>query len=254
MTAVSNRGSVSGQCDRVLVRGLYNAWSPVAGRTGNDRAQRARAFTEHAATLGLISYEWVDGRGRGLANRLLRWMRGTAPPVDAVEIMAIDEAALRRSLAGEIGRSCWHRLAGCEAGGHDAARSFLLIGSPIRHVEGGARGQRLLWFGNGLGHLSRAEFVEHYTTRHGPLVAGHAQAIGLRSYRQVPAVNSELCDSLRELGLGQAPSPAVFAELVVGTPPLRPSIWRTRRAANRQIEADERRHIDFAHSMLLLAA
>ena len=237
--------------DRVLVQGLYQAAGPASGRA---RADRLRAFTEHAEILGVISYERVDGRGWGLANRLLRRMRGTAPPVDAVEIMVIDEAVLRGSLTAEVGRACWHQVAGCAAGGYDVARSFILIGSPIRLVESGQGGQRLLWFGNGLSHLSQAEFVEHYTARHGPLVAGHAQAIGLRSYRQVPAEQGELCDSLRELGLGQARSPAVFAELVLAAPSLSLAKLRLRRAANREIEADERRHIDFARSMLLLSA
>jgi hypothetical protein len=181
-------------------------------------------------------------------------MRGTAQPVDAVEVFAINEAILRESLASEAGRLRWREVAGCSSGGFDPARSFILMGQPIRLLEGASSGQKVLWFGNGLGHLSQAEFVEHYTTRHGPLVAGHAQAIGLRSYLQVPAQQSELCDSLRELGLGQSKPPAVFAQLIVGAPPLSLSAFRIRRAANREIEADEQRHIDFASSMLLLSS
>lgn len=240
--------------DRVLVQGLYNAGQSAATRSDHVRAQRLQAFTEYAEALGVMSYEWVDGRGRGLANRLLRRMRRTARPVDAVEIIAVDETALRAALANDTGRARWQQVAGCESGGFDPARSFILVGKPRRLLEGEGGGQKVLWFGNGLGHLSQEQFIEHYTTRHGPLVAGHARLIGLRSYRQVPAERSELGDSLRELGLGQAPSPAVFAELVTGAPPLGLSTWRARRAATREIEADERRHIDFANSMLLLSA
>lgn len=181
-------------------------------------------------------------------------MRGTAHPVDAVEVIGINEAALRRSLANEAGRARWQEVAGVASGGFDAARSFVLMGRPIRLLEGESRGQKVLWFGNGLDHLSQAEFVKHYTTRHGPLVAGHAQAIGLRSYLQIPAEQNELCDSLRGLGLGRAIPPAVFAQLIVGAPPLSLPRLRARRAANREIEADERHHIDFASSMLLLSA
>jgi len=207
-----------------------------------------------AESLGVVSCEWLDGSGRGLANRLLRRLRGTARPVDAVAIMAVNEADLRASLASDAGRARWREFAGCEAGGYDPARSFILIGRPLRLLEGEGGGQKVLWFGNGLGHLTRAQFIEHYTTRHGPLVAGHAQAIGLRSYLQVPAEQGELCDSLRQLGLGQGLAPAVFARLVMGAPPLSLSMLRARRAANREIEADEGRHIDFATSMLLLSA
>ena len=242
------------QPDRVLVQGLYNLEKTTSRRYNDIRTQRRRAFTEHAEALGTVSYEWLDGRGRGLANRLLRRMRGTAHPVDAVEVIGINEAALRRSLADEAGRVRWQEVAGIASGDFDTARSFILMGRPIRLLEGKSSGQKVLWFGNGLDHLSQAEFVKHYTTGHGPLVAGHAQAIGLRSYLQVPAEPNELCDSLRELGLGQAMPPAVFAQLIVGAPPLSLPMLRARRAANREIEADEQDHIDFASSMLLLSA
>lgn len=242
------------QPDQVLIQGLYSLEKTAAGRSNDVGAQRLRAFTEHAEALGVVSYEWLDGRGRGLANRLLRRMRGTARPVDAVEVIAINEAALRESLASEAGCARWQEVAGCASDGFDTTRSFILMGRPIRLLEGKGRGQKVLWFGNGLDHLSQAEFVKHYTTHHGPLVAGHAQAIGLRSYLQVPAEQSELCDCLRELGLGRAKPPAVFAQLIAGAPPLSLSMLRARRAANREIEADEQRHIDFATSMLLLSA
>lgn len=246
--------TASNQPGLILVQGLYKAEKSTSGLSGHTRGQRLRAFNEHAGTLGVISYQWLDGRRRGLANKLLRRMRGTGRPVDAVEIISIDEAALRVSLANDVGRACWQEVASCEKGGFDPARSFILMGRPILLLEDNGSGQKLLWFGNGLGHLSRAEFIEHYTTRHGPLVAGHAPLIGLRGYRQVPGEESELCDALRGLGLGRARPPAVFAQLSMGMPPLGLSMSRARRAANREIAADEQRHIDFAHSMLLLSA
>ena len=86
---------MSFQPDRVLVQGLYKLGETASGRSHDVREQRRRAFSEHAEALGVISYEWLDGRGRGLPNRLLRRMRGTARPVDAVEVIAINEAALR---------------------------------------------------------------------------------------------------------------------------------------------------------------
>ena len=76
----------------------------------------------------------------------------------------------------------------------------------------------------------------------------------MKSYLQVPSEQSGRCDLLRKLGLGLAPPPAVFARLVMGAPPLSLSALRARRAATREIKADEERHIDFARSMLLLSA
>lgn len=247
-------GAAWRQSGPLLVRGLYRVDRKVPHGSADPRTQRCRAFAEHAEALGVVAYQWLDGRGRGLANRLLRRLRGTARPVDAVEVISIDQVALRRSLASAAGRARWQAIAGCDSGGFDAARSFILMGMPIPLLEGESAGQKVLWFGNGLDHLSRADFVQHYTACHGPLVAGHAQAIGLRSYLQVPAQRSELGDSLRELGLGRAMPPAVFAMLVVGAPPLSLPMQRARRAASREIKADEQRHIDFTNSMLLLSS
>ena len=232
----------------ILVHGLFissNAMAP-------DNTARAKAIAEYGDALGVCDYEWISGRGKKLANRVLRFARGTARAVDAVEIIELDEATVRASLVDESRRMRWQKMLSCAPYGLDAARSFILIGAPRQQLEGSASGQRLLWFGSGLSQLTEAEFVEHYTGHHGPLVASYAQPLGLRRYRQVPSEQAALCDSLRELGLGQAIAPPVFAELFMGTPPLNLASLRVRRSANREIEADEKRHIDFGHSMLLL--
>jgi hypothetical protein len=239
--------SVSFPSEWVLVHGLFKAahWRDTSER-------RAGAFATHAETLGVHDYKWFDGRRRNLANRLIRLKRGTARPVDAVEIISVNEAALRSSLASESGRKCWHEVGSCESWGFDTDSSFILIGRPRQLLASDESGQNILWFGNGLSRLSQTQFIEHYTTRHGPLVAGHAQVTGLRGYIQVPSEQEETCGALRDLGLGQARPPAVFAQLVVGTPPLSLAAFKSRRAVTREIEADEKRHIDFASSMLLL--
>lgn len=240
--------------DLVLVHGVFlAAGADVRGRASGAGVRRAEAFTQTDPALGVRRYEWVDGHSKRLANEALRRMRGTAPTVDAVEIIELDEAALRRGLHDASVRALWHGAASCAAHGLDPERSFILMGAPRRLVEGTSRGLRVLWFGNGPVDLGEAEFVAHYTRRHGPLVAGHAQSIGLRRYRQVPGEQAELCDGLRELGLGRAVAPAVFAELVMGMPSLRPGALRAWRAATREIAADEKSHIDFGRSMLLLA-
>ena len=238
----------------VLIHGLFALReADVSVAAVSAQEHRERAFREHGATLGVSDYEWVNGRGKGVANRLLRLARRTAPAPDAVEIIELDEAAFRASLVKKSAQERWREIASCEPYGLDAARSFILIGSPIQLLEGCARGQRVLWFGRGLSHLSDAEFVAHYTGHHGPLVAAHARPLGLRWYRQVPGEEGELCAALRGLGLGQANAPAVFAELIAGTPPLSIASLRARRRANREIATDEKRHIDFPRSMLLLA-
>ena len=237
------------ESDLVLVHGLFATDPKGLGKAGK---RRTHAFGEHADTLGICSYEWVDGRRKALANRMLRLARGTAPAVEAVEIVALDEGAVRKSLASAGGRELWQEVASCKPSGLDATRSFLLIGAPRQLLQGPRNGQRVLWFGNGIDRLSRDEFVTHYTTRHGPLVASHAKVIGLRDYRQVPAERDDLCEYLRDLGMGRARAPAVFAELVMGMPPISPPAMLARRAANREIAADEKRHIDFSRSMLVL--
>ena len=237
--------------DLILVHGLYRLAD--ASATRDDHARRSRAFAEYGAALGVRDYDWVDGSKKAMANRLLRLARGTAPAVDAVEIVGLDAASFRASLLEDSTRAQWREMASCTPDGFDATRSFVLIGAPLQLLEGAASGQRVIWFGRGLAELSEAEFVAHYTGRHGPLVAGYAKYLGLRRYRQVPAGEAGLCEALRELGLGQANAPAVFAELVVGPPRLTLASLRARRRATREIKIDEQRHIDFQRSMLLLA-
>ena len=240
--------------DLILVHGLFRLADASARRdSGADRARRSEAFAEYGAALGVRDYDWVDGSKKAMANRLLRLARGTAPAVDAVEIVGLDAASFRASLLEDSTRAQWREMASCTPDGFDATRSFVLIGAPLQLLEGAASGQRVIWFGRGLAELSEAEFVAHYTGRHGPLVAGYAKYLGLRRYRQVPAGAAALCETLRELGLGQANAPAVFAELVVGPPRLTLASLRARRRATREIKIDEQRHIDFQRSMLLLA-
>lgn len=240
--------------DLVLVQGLYiSADTDISDVIGQAQTWRTNAFESDGDALGVCDYELVDGRGKATANRLLRFARGTATAVDAVEIITLHEETFRASLSGKPTQALWKNIADCSTHGFDTARSFVLIGAPLQMLEGPDRGQRVLWFGRGLGNLSEEEFVAHYTGNHGPLVAGHAESIGLRRYRQVPGEKAELCDALRKLGLGLAIPPSVFAELYMGPPPLSLKSLLRRRSANREIEADEKRHIDFSRSMLLLA-
>jgi hypothetical protein len=232
----------------ILVHGLFACNKAIAP----DNAARAEAIAEHGEAIGVCGYEWVTGRGKRLANSLLRLARGTARAVDAVEIIELDETTVRASLADKSTRVRWQNMLSCEPYGIDAERSFILMGTPRQLLEGSASGQRLLWFGRGPAQLTEPEFIQHYTGHHGPLVAKYAQPLGLLRYRQVPSEQGALCESLRELGLGKAIAPAVFAELVMGSPPLNFDSLRLRRIANQEIKADEKRHIDFRHSMLLL--
>lgn len=238
----------------VLVHGLFaSCEADVPSGLSSAAARRAKLFAEHGDELGVRDYEWVEVRSRALANRLLRLARGTGRAVDAVEIIELDEAAVRDSLADAAMRIQWQKMASCAPYGFDTARSFILMGSSRQLLEGSGTGRRILWFGRGLSALTEEEFIAHYTGHHGPLVTGHARSLGLRRYRQVPAEQRILCDSLRELGLGSAEAPTVFAELVMGKPPLNLSGLRAWRSASREIAADEKRHIDFSRSMLLLA-
>jgi len=237
----------------VLVHGLFAC--KEAGKSGEVRSsveQRRQMFARYGNALGVLDYEWVEGRRRALANRLMRLARGTAHAVDAVEIIELDEASLRASLVDQSARKCWREVASCAPYGFDVTRSFILMGSPRQLLDSAASGQRLLWFGRGLSNLSEAEFVAHYIGQHGPLVVRYAQQMGLRRYRQVPFEQLALCEELRQLGLGGAAAPPVFAELVMGPPPLDLASLRTSRVGAREVKEDEKRHIDFSRSMLLL--
>ena len=238
----------------VLVHGLFTdrRADPPADVVG-ARARRAAAVGEHGDVLGVRHYRWADGRGRRVANHLARIVRGTARAVDAVEVIEFDDATIRTALGDPSGRERLREMSGCAPFGFDPGRSFVLMGAPHVLVEGPSSGQHILWFGYGSRELDEAEFVEHYTHRHGPLVAGHATLLGLHRYLQVPHEQPALCESLHGLGFGQGPPPPVFAELFIGRSPHDLASLRARLPATREIRIDEKRHIDFRRSMLLVA-
>ena len=210
-------------------------------------------FENYGDLLGVRNYEWVESRSKALPNFLLRMARGTQRAVDAVEIIELEKTAQDALQADKSIAAHWQMIARDAPPGFDPDRSFILIGAPIQLLEGPASGRRVLWFGRGQSQFSEEEFVAHYTGHHGPLVARHARELGLQSYRQVPREQNPQGAILRELGFGKGAAPAVFAELVMGMPPLNAAGLRAWRSASREIEADEKRHIDFSRSMLLFA-
>lgn len=243
-----------GESTFFLVQGLFLPSAEKSSRhLTNAMKERATAIEEHGDALGVLGYEQISGANREMANRFLRLARGTAQAVDAVEVFEVDKKRLRRSLTKKSGRDDWQAMACCAGYGFDASRCFILMGRLRLLVDGPVTGQRVLWFGRGLHSLSDDEFIEHYTGHHGPLVARNAEVLGIRRYQQVANDEDELCDPLRELGLGQAQPPPVFAELAMGAPPLNLKSLRARRSATQAIKTDEKRHIDFPASMLLLA-
>ena len=199
--------------------------------------------------MGVSSYSWIQAGVRRRANRFLRRLRGTDVPVDAIELIELEPGAFAAGFDG----SSWGALAGCADYGLDAQRSFVLAGCPLLLVDGPASGMRVLWFGNGLPRLSEAEFIEHYTGHHGPLVASHAAQMGLNRYRQIPSGEADLRRALLAAGMGQGAAPAVFAELYLGRPANSLASLRRWPAALRAIADDEKQHIEFGRSMIMLA-
>ncbi len=236
------------EANLVLVHGLY-----ARGASKDFRARRARAVADHGERLGVRSYVCAVSSHKTVANLMVRLVRGTARAVDAAELFEVDAAALRDALGTDAGRAGWQHMAGCAVDGLNPSECFTLLGTPRRLLAGSSSGQRVFWFGRGQAHLSDAEFAAHYTLQHGPLVAGYAPLIGLQRYTQVANEEGELCQTLRSLGLGRAPAPVVFADLVLTVPTLSLHHRQARKLANRAIKADEQRHVDFARSMLLLA-
>ena len=238
----------------ILIHGLFGSRETIlSGGMSCACANRSKAVADHGEAVGVRHYECIESSKKAIANRLLRIARGTSRAVDAVEIIELDEEALRFSLAEDSAREYCKTMLSCPPYGFDPKRSFFVMGNERQLVSGPGIGQRVLWFGHGISQLSEAEFVAHYTGHHGPLVAENAESLGVRRYRQVASERGDLCESLCQLGLGQADPPPVFAELVMSKPALNIAALRARQVATGKIKADEKRHIDFHRSMLLLA-
>lgn len=104
-----------------------------------------------------------------------------------------------------------------------------------------------------LPHLDRTAFQAYWRDVHAPLVAAHADALGLLRYEQ----SHTLDDSLAQPLAAPRGSPAPFdgvAELWWEPQATRTSAQReAARIANAALLADERRFIDLAASPLFLA-
>jgi hypothetical protein len=237
----------------ILIHGLFSSRETIfSGSISRACLSRSKAVADHGESVGVRHYECVESR-RIIANRLLRIARGTSRPVDVVELIELNEESFRVSLVEKSSRKYWQTMLSCSPYGFDPKRSFVLMGHVRQLVSGPGIGQRVFWFGQGISRLSQAEFVGHYTGHHGPLVAENAESLGVRRYRQVVSERDDICESLCELGLGLADPPPVFAELVMSKPALNITALRARHQATAKIKADEKRHIDFHRSMLLLA-
>jgi len=227
---------------KMLVHGLW-----FSGARASFAARRAR-FEREREALGIASYELLETREKRLANQIMQRLRRAASPPDAVEIIQLRPDAPR---VGEV-LDRWRRTAACALDSLDCERSFLLSGIPVRRLQSSRKSVRVVWLGRGLPQLSEDAFASHYLNVHGPLVAGYARLIGLRGYTQLrDAVDDERA-LLVDAGMGRAPPP-VFGELIFELiPDLRNSFSAQRRAI-REIAEDERRHMDFSRSIMLLA-
>jgi len=102
--------------------------------------------------------------------------------------------------------------------------------------------------------LSVSEFHDYWRTVHGPLVAAHAEVLGIRRYVQHHGVPGRITDALGRArgtdvpfdGVAQVYFDDLEAMLAAGRSP-------AGRAAMEELVADEARFIDFATSSILLA-
>lgn len=93
-----------------------------------------------------------------------------------------------------------------------------------------------------LAHLSRAQFQDHWSVTHGPLVASFAETLGIRRYVQLHTIEAPrqsrepLCDGLAEIWYDSVEA----FESVLASPDARPAL--------RALRDDEARFIDTSRS------
>jgi uncharacterized protein (TIGR02118 family) len=105
-----------------------------------------------------------------------------------------------------------------------------------------------------LPHLSREEFQRYWYERHGPLVRGHAAALGIRRYVQTHTLEHPVNDVLRDSRGGTDAFDGVaelrwesVEELAAAT------ATDAGRAASLALLEDERKFIDLERSTLFVA-
>ena len=107
---------------------------------------------------------------------------------------------------------------------------------------------KLLFCLRRLPHLSREEFQRYWRERHAPLVASHAQALGIRRYVQRHTIDEPLFARMGEPRGGLAPYDGV-AELWWERVQQRDAAGiEAARRATRELLEDEARFIDLPNS------
>ncbi len=102
--------------------------------------------------------------------------------------------------------------------------------------------------------LSREEFQRYWRERHAPLVASHADALGIRRYVQVHTVDHPMNEAARAGRGGPEPYDGVAELWYDSLDALAAAVGTDAgRAAAQELLDDERRFIDLASSPLFFA-
>ena len=96
--------------------------------------------------------------------------------------------------------------------------------------------------------MSREEFQRYWRERHAPLVASHAQALGIRRYVQRHTIDEPMYEAMGKPRGGLASYDGVAELWWERTKPTDPAAIEAARRANRELLEDEARFIDLPNS------
>ena len=218
------------------------------------RDVHAPLVLKHKETLGIHGYSQLHN-AQPSANRLMQNLRGTIRCFDGVGEFTIERDKLEKARETVEGRKAMDELIEDERLFVDFSKSSIWLAK--EHVIVRDRSyvppvpaSKLTWVGSGLESLTFEEFQDYYLNEHAPLVAGHAELLGIRDYVQSHTLNDSLGEELRQLRGEMAAPYGIHAEFFWN---LAGVVSPKGNKAMTEIQNDEKNFIDFSRSAIWTA-
>lgn len=213
----------------------------------NSHAQLVESYAD---LLGIHGYRQLH-YSNNPANLFIPDSRNALPGFDGVGEIYLDKDRFAAALQTTEGMQALNALIADKNTFADMANSSVWLAreNVLRNQPRADGAVIFTWVGIGLSHLTNQEFRDYYSDQHGPLVANHADLLGISQYVQILALDDPLNDTLRTLHGTKAAYYAHAEQILDFGQSLSPETA----SLSSLVEADEYSFIDYSQSAMWVA-
>ncbi len=218
----------------------------------------AAVVKKNADALGIRGYAQFHTAGSRISISIMRRMRGTMEPFDGAAQYWVDRDVMASALETPEGKKAMDELIKDEAHFIDFPRSSIMVTKEYHIVEDAEPNRKtpikkMSWAGSSLPNLTPEQFQDHYINKHGTLVGGYADILGIHKYDQMHLIDDPLNETLRSMR-GAGKPYLVSAEFIWDFKQMIPiKNAKIKKQAQEEIAEDEKRFIDFPSSAIWFA-